>query len=914
MAQGEPPHELRAKLALGLPLREGVELSRKRGFALTAVLGCGRCHQHLFTTGEPADQLVSPAALLRAAENGSALVLDTSWTRIIWGGVALGCVPEVVRTAHPVLVVDAGQQAVRLLVGERHYLLRERSVLRNEVNHIVNALRLLGGEHQEPHGCSDDGNGLARAMLDELSGHLLELGDSGRALAVEGARLAAEMGLHWPLPDISPALGLSPEPDRAGDPGSPPQVFDVRNESTGTVQNLVQAGSIGSVVIAAGPPPVPPPRQLPFVARDLVNQTAVLARLSAMVAADGPEIRCVIGPAGVGKSAVVVHWAAAHENRFPDGVLFADLRGFHPIGRRTEPGEVLDVFLAALGLSDQTAGHSLQSRAAAYRTAMHNRRMLVVLDDAATDEQVRPLLPRGRSAVIVTSRSALRGLAAKEGAEVISLGLLPLPEAVELLRRIAGPVVEPVGSRTAELARLCGCLPLALRIAGERLASGEYADIDEFIDELSHDGVLDLLDTGDPASAVRSVFTASYRHLDAEQARVFRFLGLFAGTTVGADAAGVLSGIPAARARRALTSLHQANLLELDGPGRFRMHDLLKHFAVEQVAREDGDDAADRAFRSLAAWYLATAINADILIGPTRPQARSDGTPGLDLRDATAADEWLRAEQSNLVACVHQAAARGHDDLAWRLATTLFEYFYRAKAWDDWISTQTAGLMSARRARDPRGTAELLGRVGVARRERGEHDRAEDCFRESLGGWSELGDDGGLAWVAGRYAQLCRELGRLDEAVRLCHQALAAARRAGDRREEGILHNNLSGIHRDAGRLDEALEHSGLALTAFEAVEYHRGVAWARANAANAYRDAGRFIQALRLYEQAIREREQLGDHYGRVLTLSDMGYAQCLAGDVEAGLATLRASLGAFPAGDPLAARVRAWIAEFER
>ncbi|MDQ3430746.1 MAG: tetratricopeptide repeat protein [Actinomycetota bacterium] len=914
-AQDEPSRELRAKLAFGLPLREGVELSHKSGLGLTAVLGCGPCHQHLFTAGEPTDQLLSPAILLRAAEDGGAVVLDAGWTRIIWRRVALDRVLEIVRSAHPVLVVESGQQTTTLLEGKQHYLLRGRSELRNEANNLVNALRLLGATRQKPLGRSADDNGLAHTMVEDLSGHLSELGESGHALRVEGSRLAAMLDLPWPPPNTLLGVGLSREPDRTGEASRARPFLEVHNESSGTAHNVVQAGSIGSVVIAAGPPPVRPPRLLPFAARDLVNQKAVLARLSAMISADVPAVHCVVGTAGVGKSAVVVHWAAAHESQFPDGVLFADLRGFHPVGRRAEPGEILDVFLTALGSPEQAAGPSLQSRIAAYRTAMHSRRMLVVLDDAGTEEQVRPLLPRGRNAVVVTSRSALRGLAAKEGAEVIFLDLLPPQEAVELLGRIAGPELAPVGPRTAELARLCGCLPLALRIAGERLASGDYVDIDEFIDELSDDGVvLDLLDTGDPASALRSVFATSYRHLDGEQARVFRFFGLFAGTTAGAEAAAALAGLPVARARRALASLRLANLLEFDGPRRFRMHDLLRHFAVERVEQEDGEDAKDAAIRSLTAWYLATTTNADKLLDSARPGTPPIGEAGLDFPNAAASDEWLSVEQTNLVACVRQAAARGHDDLAWRLAATLFEHFYRAKAWDDWIDTQTAGLASARRARDRRGTAELLGKVGVAYRERGEHDRAEECFREALDAWTKLGDDEGVAWVAGRYAQGCRELGRLDEAVRLCHQALEAARRTGNRRQAGVLHNNLSGIHRDAGRLDEALEHSSLALAAFEAVGYRRGEAWARTNAANTHRDAGRLTEAMRLYEQAHDERKRLADHYGRALTLSDMGYAQCLAGEVETGLATLRSSLDSFPENDPMAARARARIAEFER
>jgi tetratricopeptide (TPR) repeat protein len=306
---------------------------------------------------------------------------------------------------------------------------------------------------------------------------------------------------------------------------------------------------------------------------------------------------------------------------------------------------------------------------------------------------------------------------------------------------------------------------------------------------------------------------------------VVRFLGLFAGTTIGPEAAGALTGLSTARARKALDSLHRANLLDLARPGRYRMHDLLRHFAVERVTEEESGPVRAEAVRAVLDWYLVTAMNADRVLDAAHPEVPPVVGGGLEFADVPGAAEWLRLEHPNLVACVRQAAALGRHDVVWRLTATLFEFFYRVKAWDDWIETHVLALSSARTTGDRYGVASILCRLAVAHRERQDHDSAGACFREALVIWAELVDDRGLASTASRYAQLCWQLGRLDEAVDLCLRALAAVEQAGDRQEAGVIHNNLSGIHREARRLDDALTHSDRAVAEFEAVGYRRGVA-----------------------------------------------------------------------------------------
>jgi tetratricopeptide (TPR) repeat protein len=688
----------------------------------------------------------------------------------------------------------------------------------------------------------------------------------------------------------------------------------VHNVASGFARNVVQAGSIGSVVFKYDSGDVQVPQQLPMAATNFVNQEEVLARLDEAVQSDhSPRVYCVVGAPGVGKTAVVVHWAHLQTAKYADGVLFADLRGFDPAGPPAEPGEVLDGFLAALGLADALEGSSLEGRAAAYRTAMAGRRMLVVLDNAASAAQVRPLLPGGVSMVLLTSRATLRALTIREGAVVLDVEPLPTAEAADLLRRVIGAEGGGDDPAVEELARRCGFLPLALRIAGERIASGYYARVTDLVEELANEAdVLDLLDTDDEATALRPVFSVSYRHLALDQRRLFRLLGLAPGVTIGSEAAAALTESSRSRARKALDGLRQANLIEQMAADRYRLHDLLRIFAVERVENEEEAEERLPALRRVLTWYLASAVNADAVLDARHPGAPSAEGEGRRFADTTSAMEWLRAEQSNLVACVRRAASAGEHGTAWRLAAVLFEFFYRQKAWDDWTATHTIGVKSARSTGDRHGVASLLGRLAIAYRERAEHDRAAECFREALEIWTELGDDDGQAWIAGRYAQACREQGRHEEAMELCVHALAACQRSGARQEEGIVHNNLSGIHRDAGRLDEALAHSEEAIAAFEETGYQRGLSWARNNAANVHRDAGRFAIAIELYERVLVARRELSDEYGYALTLRELGHTLCASGDIANGTLRLRECVDRFPPGDPNAEDARRLLARY--
>ncbi|GAA2691198.1 hypothetical protein GCM10010428_67430 [Actinosynnema pretiosum subsp. pretiosum] len=669
---------------------------------------------------------------------------------------------------------------------------------------------------------------------------------------------------------------------------------------SGAAHVVVQAGNIESVGL-----PVPrPPMQLPGWQGVLFNQRQAQARLSEALPDGGPALLCVSGQPGVGKSALVVHWARRNLAHFPDGVLYADLRGHNPANPPAEPGEVLDQVLHELGV---TGVGDTGNRAAQYRSALSSKRVLVVLDDASGAEQVRPLLPGGRSVVVVTSRSRLRGLVVRDGAVDIPLGPLSPDDAVALLAQRSDGVNVADDPETEVLARRCGYLPLMLLIAAQRIDGFSYGTAAELAGALTGKAVFAVLKDGAEGEASpEDVIGLSYRKLAPEHARVFRLLGLLPGITATPDAVAALADVGGGVALDALGALCRVNLLEVVEAGRrFRVHDVLREYALARAEDEESASEQFDAVRRVLSWRLAGALDADRELQAPVSDARSG-------EKAAAAQEWFAAERVNLVASARRAAELGEHEVVWRLAIALFEHCYRVKAWDDWITVHELGLASARAADAPAGVAQVLGGLGVARRELREYGCAEECFREALQIHERERDERGIGWVAVRYAQLCRELGRESEALALLERSLLAAERIGDLHAAGVARNGLSGAHREAGRPVEALAFAEAALSDFTATGARRSAAWARLSAANALRDAGRFAEAVARYELVREARRVPGEEYGLALVLAELGFARCLSGDVATGLAELRESLALLPEGDAVRDRVRGWIERF--
>ncbi len=438
---------------------------------------------------------------------------------------------------------------------------------------------------------------------------------------------------------------------------------------------------------AAGGPGHLVPHQLPIVPAHFIGRDAELTVLSGLLdqapdAGDPVVIAAIGGSAGVGKTALALHWAHRVAERFPDGQLYADLRGFDSSGAHAEPGEAIRSFLDALGVGAERVPARLDAQAALYRSLLVGKRVLVVLDNARDAGQVRPLLPGSPLCfTVVTSRDQLAGLSAAEGAHLLMLNVLRMEEAQKLLARRLGAAraaAQPEAIR--EIARLCAGLPLALSIAAARLNTRPAFALSAVAAELRNaESRLDALDAGDAKVNVRAVFSWSYRLLSPPAARMFRLIGLHPGPDITAPAAASLAGIPGEQARAALGELAHAFLLAEHVPGRFACHDLLRAYGAEQARGTDGNRECRAAVRRMLDHYLHTGNAAARLLQPaddtvTSPEPLAAVTP-KDIRSYPQAMAWFEAEHQVLMAAIVEAGEAQLDAYAWQLAWCLAPFF-----------------------------------------------------------------------------------------------------------------------------------------------------------------------------------------------------------------------------------------------
>ncbi|MBP2338997.1 tetratricopeptide (TPR) repeat protein [Saccharothrix coeruleofusca] len=618
----------------------------------------------------------------------------------------------------------------------------------------------------------------------------------------------------------------------------------------------MQARDVIGGVHFHGPRPArwTPPRQLPADVRGYVNRTEELEHLDRILAAQRESRSvspCIVtGTAGVGKTSLAVHWAHRIAADFPDGQLYANLHGYDP-GPPVTPLQALDDFLRALRVPPELIPDGLEPRAAAYRSLLAGRRVLVLLDNASGVAQVRPLLPGTAGClVVITSRNRLSGLVARDGAHRLSLDVLTEEQAVELLRGVTDgyrPPDDPDELR--ELARLCARLPLALRIAAERAGSRPHTPLRDLVEELRDESMLwDALTSGDDdADAVRTVFAWSYRALPAAASRLFRLLGLHPGAEFGPAAAAALAGVEPRVAGRLLDDLVGVHLVERVSSDRFGFHDLLRAYAVDQVRREEDSGSAAAAVRRLVLWYLHSAAAAARAVHPHDRTPRlppADGVTPLAFPAREQAAAWLEREWANLVAVIHAAERHGVDEAAWLLHAVLRTHFAETNRFDDWLTSAGIALRAVRGLGDRGGEAQVLESLGKAEVQRGRLAEGIGLHRAALAIRQELGDRRGvlasanaigLAFLrehrpaealasferargiavetgdrywdgisAGNTAAALAELERFAEAERWLRRALKVFRELGDRICEGDALHGLSQVHRALGRLPEA--------------------------------------------------------------------------------------------------------------
>jgi len=483
------------------------------------------------------------------------------------------------------------------------------------------------------------------------------------------------------------------------------------------LHQAILRGNLDEAAVGQAPqgPRAVVPAQLPTGVLGFSGRAGALARLDAVLAGSARQpaavpICVVSGTAGVGKTALAVHWAHRVAARFPDGQLYLNLRGFDPGGPAMQPAEAVRAVLDGWQVPPQRIPSSPAAQESLYRSTFAGRRVLVVLDNARDAEQVRPLLPGTPGClVVVTSRDQLSGLVAIEGAHPVPLDLLPPDEARELLAsRLGTARIAAEPDAVDSIATSCARLPLALAIVAARAATNPVRSLGTLAADLrAGQGSLDAFDGGERVADVRAVFSWSYRTLGPASGRLFRLLGLHAGPDISATAAAGLAGVPPREVRPLLVELTRARLVAEQPPGRYAVHDLLRAYATE--LSQTLDNPADRraAQRRVLNHHLHTAHAATMLLNPHRdPITLAPAEPGVTPeRFAGHADalDWFVVERPVLLASVEQAAAIGLDAYAWQLVWSLATYLERQGHWHDWTAVQRTGLEAARRLGDRAG-------------------------------------------------------------------------------------------------------------------------------------------------------------------------------------------------------------------
>jgi DNA-binding SARP family transcriptional activator/Tfp pilus assembly protein PilF len=552
------------------------------------------------------------------------------------------------------------------------------------------------------------------------------------------------------------------------------------------------------------------PRQLPADVRDFTGRDATLAAMEALLPgkdATAPVVIAVTGMAGAGKTALAVHFAHLAADGFSGGQLFVDLRG-HAEAEPKSPTEALRGILFALGVREVPG--DTDEAAALYRSLLAGKRMIVVLDNAADAGQIRPLLPGTAGClVLITSRSRLPGLVARDGARPVVAGPLSDAEGAALLQKILGAArVKSDPDAAAAIVQRCARLPLALRIAAERAAHRPQLALAALAGELAAEQRrLDTLTIAEDAdTSVRPVFSWSYRKLAPDAARMFRLLGLHQGPDISMPAAAALAGCTAADTARLLGALADAHLLSEAAGGRYRFHDLLRAYAAECAAADEPPASRTAALHRVLTWYLHTADAADRLLAPMRAHVPLDQTvvKPLELADYDGALAWCDAEYPNLMAAVQTAAEAGEDAIAWKLAVALTCYLEICRPWADWVTTAQTALTAAQRAGDPQGEAWLLNQLGHPYAVLGRFDEALDCLQRALHIRRETGDLRAEGSTLNNIGMIYGELGRFEDSIRYFRDALDLAVETGDQRIESIALLNLGETHQNLAQHDEA--------------------------------------------------------------------------------------------------------------
>jgi tetratricopeptide (TPR) repeat protein len=633
----------------------------------------------------------------------------------------------------------------------------------------------------------------------------------------------------------------------------------LRNDLSGSVSgNVVQAGSVAEIHFHRRPPAGGPsiPSQLPAVTRAFASRTEELEGLRRWrETARRAPLATLSGPAGVGKTTLALRWLHELRDAYPDGQLFVDLGGAQQIP--AVAADVLDWFLVSLGVPARRIPVEPGRREALYRTETAGRRLVVLLDNAVSASQVRPLIPAGDQCLaVVTSRSRLSGLA-MEGAHWLQVDPLDEAGSVNLLREMLGAGrVCGEADAARELGELCGGLPLALSMVAARLATRPRRRLAREVADLRVERRrLDSLTLADGGS-VEAALDVSYKGLDDDAATLYRLCAAHPGREFGTDVTAAATAWSAERAELTVDTLVEANFLAEVSDGRFAYHDLVRLHAQRRAGLENTAEQRTSGLRRMAEWYLRRAVAADLAVHPLRqhlgPCYAEPGGPQPAFAGVPEALAWLEIERRNLRAVLDAAAAEHWHELVWQLCEALWGFFLHTRHYGEWIEMQRTGIASTRRCVNRRAEARLRSQLGFA------------------------------------YAKL----GRYADAAAENTDALRLAEAVGDEQAAATALSQLGRAARGTGDLDAALRYYRRSRDIQQRLGRWRGVALCRRRIGDVLGRLGRFGDAFTELRAAAEAMHQLGDRTQHARTLMFLGSTRLRAGQVNLAERTLHEAL----------------------
>jgi tetratricopeptide (TPR) repeat protein len=670
------------------------------------------------------------------------------------------------------------------------------------------------------------------------------------------------------------------------------------NVVSGSVDAVIQAGTItGGVHVHQSDRAAIVPRQLPPDPAYFTNRGNELRALDRMVPASGgsaqrPRLVVLTGPGGAGKTAVALRWLHANADRFAGGQLYGDLGALSPHGP-VASSEILGGFLRALGISPDDIPIDLHEQTALYRSVTADRSVAVVADDAESAAQVQPLLPASpHSVLVVTSRWRLAGLAL-DGAQFLDVDMLDEQSALELLSVVVGrDKVELELAPALQLVRLCGGLPIALRVAAARLSTRPRWSISRVVGTLADEQrrLSALAVSG--AVSVRSNLDLSYRELPSDVARLYRLLGLHPGSEFGLGVVAAAGGISPEDADHLVADLVDVNLLSEVDTDRFRFHDLLRLHAAGCAQELDSADERAAAVRRMVEWYLDNAVTADLAVMPLRERVgeryENAGEREPVLSTATAALDWLERELPNLLAAQRCAVDREWPELVWQLCEALWSLFLYRKHFTHWIDAHELAVAAARRCGDQVAQARLTVQLGIAYLNLRSYDLARRHFADALELSATSGDPRTEATALEHLGLVARRTERPQAAMTYFERALSITERLGEHRGIALHLRRIGETLSEVGRDEEALAYLWRAVTAATDLNdvVLRGMALVRLGTVHTRLD--RHADALGALREAAEILASAGSHHYHGLAVEAMAELRIRTGD----LATARQHL----------------------